>query len=638
MTQKLDLYSLLFSYANKRNSPFVEISAFLDYLKSFVKKQSSESPALSKWAQEDGAVQFWSELNPLLDEGKCELDAGSDNKRIYLSNFYPSILGTAYQNIDEKVGLPFPSEPSLGFVLPEGSFLQLDYNYGLMGYLSEHGNAKAKILKQNFPDIVESALFLTDMIPRQLAEAAVLKLRNYLQNSGNKEYALSRLSLQMQGKEAFLQDQLKLIILRPSDVYRTIEEAGDLSHLFWSHFSTLIMNDVKKKRERISADIAVFQSVFILEAVSEYFKSETIKKRERDATLKNIESCLSKAPFFFSLGDILKFPGPKGGNLLNNIEPSELEEWLTVKTTESENNLLPDILIVNTNAGGEQFFLLKEKMLAMFNRLLVEGYPKLQQMIIRQWSKMLLECKREPAMDNDAAFERMLAKMAKKTCPMLISVVTDPKFFAVYKEMEPIPNGIPQSARVFDGGSLKPYSGIFQLRRRELLFDTKLTLPFWYSLPIIPVIIVFFKNLFGKNEKAPRTNETSDELDSSETKASSEEVRTMARTLESSFVPPGETAERYMERLEDRWSQILDQQHREDLISDVKHLAKERLRQNMRIQKNFRLDKEVLNQIAYDLVIHNPALSSISSREALITYIELYMVMLLIGQPISKLG
>jgi pyoverdine/dityrosine biosynthesis protein Dit1 len=84
-----------------------------------------------------------------------------------------------------------------------------------------------------------------------------------------------------------------------------------------------------------------------------------------------------------------------------------------------------------------------------------------------------------------------------------------------------------------------------------------------------------------------------------------------------------------MEELEDRWSRLIDRKAREDLINDVKFLARDNLRRVVKVQKNFKPTQEIISDIAANLVSRNKALRSLSARDSLLLYLELYMLKLL---------
>ena len=629
MAQRTDLYSILVSYVNKNNSPYIKINSFLDYLERYAKSFSGDNPEWNKWIQ-DKAIHFWADLSVLVEEGKCELLADTEDGRIYMARYYLQLLQKTYQDAEEDMDIPFHNEDSLRIILPETQIRPLSVNFDLLSYLNEPQESDLPILRITFPDGFGSALILATMIPQRVTEIAILKIRNYLRKGGNKEYIYRKLNTQLQGRESNLKDQLNRILVRPLDCYKYIEEGGEFSYLFWAHFCVTMKNDIKKKNERLSDDIAAMQSVYLIEAISGYFKALGVKRKEAEQAFKELENHLSKPPYLYPLEQILKFTSSKGVLLLSLYTREMLEEWLRKKTTQSETGKLPQLLIVQ-GMEGEKCFALKEKIPSLCVRLLSIARIQVKDALTKHWRKVFLEYSSEPAMDNNDEYEKTLLAYTKKYCPALVTLLEDLKLSMVYDELEHTQSGIPPAARIYSNGHLLPYSSLLLMWRKDFLQDIKLMLPFWYSTPILTAIIALFKNLGKKKKsrKASTDNKESVEEDLIQEKDRSGEIRAAAQELELIMVPPGRTLDTYLEELEDRWSRLIDKQARENLIEDVKSLIRDNLRRNLKIQKHFRLTPESIHQMAQNTIVRTPSLSSLSGRDSLLIYTELYMLKLL---------
>jgi len=629
MIEGTDLYTILVAYANKNNSPYIDIASFLDYLGKAGKKFSREYPTWQKWAA-DTAAKFWAEVPSIVEGGKCELLPEPGEGRVYVAAYFPEKIRGAYAHADQDVELPFPSEESLRIILPESQLKHLNSDFDLHSVMANPNDIGAPVLKIGFPDNFGFALLLADMFPRQLTEIALLKVRNFINKYGNKEYIYHQLAAQLQGKEAYLKDQLEQVLTKPMDQYRVIGESREIPSLFWTHLCGLIKSEIKKKKEKLPTDVAVFQAVHIIEIVNAFFRSVTTKRRETEAAFKNLEAQLAKPPYLYTMDDIMKFTGPGGGLLLGQYTSEELSEWMKKKITESEKDELPALLIIKEKTKNEQYFLLKEKMMPLCARLLHDGKILIRNAIVKLWSRSIMNYETDYAMTNDKEFERLLAKVAEKLCPVLMSLFSDPKFLLIYQELDHKENGIPAAMRIINDGRLLPYSAVFLLRRKAMLLEARLALPFWYSLPIISNLIAFFKNLFRKDKKADKQSSSNEQVTVGE-KDNAGNIKMAAEELEFDIVPPGYTIDSYLDELGDRWTRLIDKQARESLMDDVKYLVKNQLRRRLKMEKKFEPTKEALNQIAYNTVINNLALSSISGRDSLILFMELYMVKLLLG-------
>ena len=628
MVQDADLYSTLIFYANKNNSPNIAVDSFIDFLRRVAVKNAKQYPAWNKWLA-DREMKFWSEIAVLVENGKCEISSETGSSQIFLPIYYNSLLNNAYKNADDSADLPFPSEESLRITIPESQIKYVSTERDFFSVMGPSKEPSASILKINFTDDFGSALAPVNLVPRQLAEMAMLKIRNYLKRYGNREYAFHKLLVPLQGKESFLKQQLDQIIMRPLDTCNSLKESRELSYIFWAHFCSLVKNDIKKKQDPLPMDVAVYQAFFIIEAMNGHYRTIAIRQREKELAFKSLENNLAKTPNVYSMKEILEFKNDSGALLLNQYSKEELEAWLKKRITEREENKLPVLLIVKGPDKNEKYFMLKSKMLGFFVRLLSDARVVINEAISKQWAKLILEYGREPAMDSDDEFEKLLQKTGKKYCPELISLLEDPKLFLVHQETEK--SQIPAAARVFNGDKLLPYSSLFFIRRKEMLMDAKYSVPFWYTMPIISNIVGFFKRLRRekKKYKSLMANEEGDEPEFSEGISSSAEIKAAAEELEFILVPSGYSIDTYLKELETRWDRLLDRYARQNLIDDVQYLVRDNLRRALRIQKHFKPTQEIISQMAENMITRNPGLSSINARESLFMYVQLLMVKLL---------
>ena len=625
MAQRTDLYSILTSYAKKNKYPYIDPNSFIPFLEMHAKRVAEEHPEWQKWTK-DTSARFWTEVADLAEEGQCDLLNDTSDGRIYLPHFYPELLKEFFLNIDNNVDLPFPSEDSMGITIPETRQRPLGVEYDLPNYLEEPQKEDLPIIRIGFPDEIGSALVLASHIPQRIVEASLLKIRNYLRDRGNNEYTLHILTPQLQGKVSLLKEMVNKIITRPLDCYKSIVDGSEFSYLFWGHFCALVKKDIKKKKEPQSSDIAAIQAVYIIESVNSFYKGRAARAKEKELAFKSLELRLNKPPYIYTMDQILKFTDSKGVLLLGQYSGDELSKEINSLTGSSKDDKLPELLIL-AGQDNEHYFILKNKILLVCARLLTEGREQVKNSISRIWFTQLKNYHIEPAMENDRDFEKLLIQYTKKNCPLLDSLLEDPKFQLVYEELEQ-EQEIPPSSRIFIRGVMIPYSTLFLLRRRDLLADVRLLLPFWYSVPFIISIIAFFKNLVQKKRKTPPPSEGNDSDEQSHER-SSREIINAAQELELSMVPQGHTIDTYLEELQSRWSRLIDKKARENLIIDVNTLVRDNLRQTLRVQKHYKITMENLSQLAANILNRTPTLHGLGGKDSIRTYIELYMIKLL---------
>ncbi|MDR0720470.1 MAG: hypothetical protein LBF78_12605 [Treponema sp.] len=633
MAQRTDLYSVLMSYANKNNSPYIKIDPFLAFLEKYAKRISEDQIEWLKWTK-DVRVKFWSELSNLAEEGKCELLHDTDEGRIYMPQFYVDFLKQQYLNIDENADTPFPSEESLQIEIPDSQKTYLGVESDMQSFLTNPPENTAPIISLGFPEGFGSALVLAEAIPQRLAEAGILKIRNYLRTHSNREYAYHKLSPQLAGKERYLRDMLNQILTRPLDCYASIENGSDFSYLFWAHFAILVKGDIRKKKDRLSEEIAAIQAVCILEGISAYYKALAVAKREKEMALKDLELHLEKPPYLFNLDQIIKFTSTKGVLLLSQYSKEDLQNWLKKQTTESKNDSLPELLIVHDR--GKSCFVSKNKLLHLCARLLAESRDKVKTAVLKRWVRLIKSYRKENSMEEDREFDKLLEQYIEKYSPVFSSLLKDPKLLLVYEEMEQSGQNIPIAGKIFSKGELLPYSAILLLKRKELLDDARIVLPFWYSFPLLTAIIAFLIKLFNKKKMKKNAAKTMESEDNKDDllggEDNSQDSVNAAQEIELAMVPLGFTLDSYLEDLASRWSRILNMQARKNLVEDVNSLIRDNLRKTLRVQKQYKITRENLSQLAISIVSHTPSLQSLNPKEALLTYIELYLVKLLENQ------
>jgi hypothetical protein len=633
MEKALDLYAILRAYSNKHNSAYIKIDEFTNFLVKYAVHMAPEHPEWKPWAQET-TIKFWSEMGQYTEDGRCVLLTDTADGRIFLPYFYVEKLKEVYRDIEKMADAPFPSEESLKFVLPEDQVEELSLETDLLPYFEKQAESFLPIVKLRFPDSWGSALILPPLIPRRVLEAAIFKIRYYLLERNNKDYVTHKLYPHMQGRENFVRDTVDTIINHPLDCVPSLESSGESTYLFWVCFCSLIKSDIGKKNEKLAGDIAAFQAALVLEICNNLFKSYALKERERDNAFRALETNMDKAPYYYTTDSIIKFTNDKGITLLSQYTGKELEAYIRKKTTESENNEVPPWIMI-TAGNDEKWFIKKGNLLPLVTRFLLEARPLILKEIDSRWRHLIQDYKKEPAMENDAEFDKLLASLIGIVSPTLKIFLNDPKLLWVYNEIEQV-HGIitPPVSRIFHNGKLISMGLLFGLKRREILAGVKLSLPFWYSLPIVISILAFFAKFRRKKKVSrqvmPRTVDIDFEEEVSPPRSSAHEIVNSARTMENSLVPQGKTLNEYLREVENRWSKLLDKEARKNLVEDINSLVRDNLRKALRVRKHIRLTEEDLKELAEGIIKGTPSLETLKANDYLSLYMQLYMVKLLL--------
>ena len=633
MAKVTDLYPILRAFSRKNKSPYIQIEPFLDYLEKYATRKVQEQPEWEKWLK-NTAVRFWSELSGIAESEKCLLMEDASGGQVYMTYYFFDILHELYTDPDKVSDVPFPGEEILSESIPEKQLKIIHLKADMNTFFESPDDPNPRqIIKLILPEGCGSILLLQSMIPRTLLEFAMLKVRHYLNSHGNKEYALNRLTPQFHGSEKYLRELLEHLIVRPMECLNTLEQSDNFSYVFWNHFCNLVRNDISKRNETMSEDMAAIQAVHVIDVCNSIYRSKSVKKKELETAFRNLEQCMGKMPCYYTREEIAKFRSDKGLALLDIYSQQELDEYIKKATMESKDKTLPEWFIIN-GENGVQWYLKKEKYLPICANMLIAARPLIKKEITKRWTKLLKEFRSEPAMEKDPEFEKLLKTLTVSIKPPLMTMLEDQKLLWAFEEMEKTQDTIPATLRIFKSGKLLPMSSLYVIRRKDMLTDAKILLPFWYTFPIISGIMAFFRKLKKKKSKKPTSELSDNEFKNIEETVEGnaktiKELRSIAESIKAEMVPPNKSMEMYMEELISRWNRIIDEKSRQNLIIDVQSLTRDNLRSILKIQRA-NISRSSINEAVVRIINGTPSLRSLSNQESLCLYMELHMVKLIL--------
>ncbi|MDR1250078.1 MAG: hypothetical protein LBK63_12345 [Treponema sp.] len=630
MTLKPVLYSMLMTYADREHSPYIDTEAFILFVEKYAQHVVNEQPEWTAWSK-DASRKIWEELGPLIEEGKCALLTEKIGARIYMRRFYIDLLEAVYLNLDETASMPFPSEKKLKTHIPPEHLRPLSVATDMVAYLDNPQSELMPLIQLVFPPGIPGALILSTMIPRKLSEAAMLKVRHFLRINDNRDYLQNKLLPHYQGRESPLRDLFNRALMRPMDCLNDLESGDDFPYMFWSTFCGLARNDITRKKDLLNEDIAMLQASYIIEIMNNYFRSKAFKRREREIALNDLELEFNQSPYAFSMDAILKFTNSKGVPLLGLYSQEDLQQWLTEKLRFAGTEALPEILLITGPADTKRYI----KKAHYFNfsvKLLNDGRVVIRRAVKDRWIGIVKEYRREPSMEKDEDYERLLQRMMGELTPELMAVLVDKKLYLVCNELEQAQGFIPENSRFFlQGGALMPLAAILLMKRREMMAETKALLPFWYSISLFVALAAFFARL--KNLRFEKKETIGKEISSGRSLTNRDrekEIKEAGRQLKSEMVPFGDEIDTHLGRLENRWNTLLAKQAREDLSADVRALIRDRLRQALHGQRHVMLTRDSLEKLAARIAEENDTLRDLHSQDNLRQFIALYMVKLLV--------
>jgi len=624
MPQKTDLYTVMSSYARKAGSPSIGMEAFILFLDKYSKRVCEEKPEWNRWADETG-VKVWKETNHLVEEGKLVLEqSANEGAKVYLSCYYADMVSEAYKNADEDADLPFPTEESLKVIIPKEQIKPTHILDELRLIFEKPQQELLPIIKLIFPSNGGSALVLGPMIPAVLMEFALLKIRTYLIRHGNREYVQRKLTPQLPGKEPQLREILDQLAIRPNDCLNDLKRHREVSFYFWGHFCSLIRTELATKNDPLPGDIAALQASFIMDVFNNHMKNRASKAKEQEQALKNFETEMDKAPYYFSRESIMRFKDSKGLPLLDVCGQEALDAYIKKRTTESASpNVLPDYVYFRMG-DGVSWLVKKTRVLTLCAKLLGETRTLVINAIHHRWKIMLKEFRKEKAMDDDNEFDDLIAGYIKEHAPLLQAILYDEKLPLIYEEMVSSKKDAAASSRLFEKNKLMPLRLLLNMKRKQILTDVRFLLPFWNTLFFN--LIAAFKN-FGKKKKKGKSG--TEEKTEKQGNESLNTLQNKAQEAKAKLVPEGHSLESYLKEVSMRWVELLNKQAYDDLIEDVNRLIRDRLRHLLRLKGRSVTSKDMLDTLAYTIMDSSPGLRKIRDQSSLLLYIKLYMIKIL---------
>jgi len=624
---RIDLYSLLRGYAANTKSANINTRQFLSFVSQYAEKKQNEQPELARWAK-NAEAEFKNEIATLVENGKCVFLVDSKDGNIFLPGFCRELIRSTYENPDKQAGIPFLSAAKMNIKIPDG-YAKAAGLLSDMELFFGNNNASSdsdEIINLQFPQNFGGTLILSSMLPRKLMEFALIKIQYFLNHGHNMAHIVNTLNVQIKDKEMALKECIDRIIFRPLECINDMERFDDFVYLFWVHFCALVKKDINAKNEIRDPDLAVLQSVYVVEVCSSLYRSAVVKKREVEAAYARLEELMDLPPCRFTIGDIAKFTTEKGVPLLSYISKQDMESYIRRKITESKDGGLPAWLSIQ-GTMDERLYFKKEQYLPVCSMMLGDVQPQIRSALVRRWSRLIKAYLSEPAMEKDPEYEKLLKRLTNDLNPVLPIMLEDPKLLWAYEELERTLGTVPMAMRVFNRGMLLPFSVLYALNRKEVISDIKFDLPIWYSNPVLHAILKFFKNL--RKKKGPQ-GQTESAIRTAVPGKKYTKMQTSALRIQSDIVPEGQTVDDYLESLEERWCSLRDEDTRKTLIVGVKSLVKDRLRKDIKLKNLKFVRRDDLRETADYIISQNNTLNKLKDQEALRVYLELYMLKLML--------
>lgn len=644
MATTTSIIVLLKFFASRQKNAVVDYIDFCDYLKRYSEHHLEEQPSLSKYL-DDPVPELQKELDKLTESRQILIvNTAADKQGIIVIPYYIEQFAERYREIAVNPSLPFPSEADLPKHTPKEIITRQNSTELISKLLNKQELNDKTLYGLILPHDAPSILLPSNVSVVTLIEDAIGKIQNMLKKEEHHDYFLKKITISNPGREMITKNFFNAFVDRPNHSLETLSQTTENFYL-WNQLCFFIKQDYEKIKDYTQEDLSCLQAVYITEVAANYYKNCAQESAKKESAFKTLESLLSKPPYYFTFDSIAKFADSKGVPLLGQYSEEELKQYLQKKSQEADAQDLPELLLFKTQ-DGHHYFIFKSKVLQLILRLCTDARVSVQDAIKTHWSHILKSFDFLPEMKDQNEFEKRLEKEVQIQSPILSALLH--ASFLPLLSYDTAGSDDPSKISLFVNGKLLPYSEILMMNRQVLLNDAKIKLPFWYSMPIISWIAKLLlrppkskktkkiKTAAEKYRESERTKSQEDEataiLARNPTVSKKVALREAARDAEQHLVPSSSTLNRELDSYEHMWNKLLGKETHENLTEDVNSLVRDYIRKVLRTMKAEGLTPDRIQSLAESLV-NTPGLQKIGEHDALLMYIQLYIIKLVKNIP-----
>ncbi|MFA6938110.1 MAG: hypothetical protein WCQ67_07745 [Treponema sp.] len=645
MSTTSNIYTLLKFYASRQKTPMIDFNEFADYLKRYSQHHMEDNPDLACYiGNTDEKLQ--EELDKLKESNQIVLVSQSASKQlIFVLAYFIDKYASRYKEIESNTTIPFPIITEIEKNVPAEIVTKKSVT-DIIYHLLETKEINDKTLYGLvFTKDIPTMLFPSSVSVNTLIEIALTKTRDMLRKDEYHDYFLKKLSISNPGKEMTSKTFFNHFIQKPEDELQKLKDSGD-NFYFWSQLSYFIKQDYDKLKDFTAEDINVLQSVYITEAATSFYKSQAMKKLQKENAFNTLSVFMKHPPYYFTYSEISKMKDSNGISLVGQYTADELKNHLQKLLSQSEGTNLPEVLTFKTD--NEAYLIYKEKIMPLIVRLCSDARITVRDNISKVWTQTIKEFDTVPEMKDQNAFELCLQRETQATQPILYSLLNTSFLPLLSYDDEQDENT--NRLTLFKEGTLIPYSEILMMSRQEILTDIKIKLPFWYTMPFISWIASLILRKPKSKRKKEHSKTAAEKIREEElakvkeeekkrkyelenpTQSKKQELREAAENVENAIVPKNSTLDRELFAYCREWNNLIGKQTSANLTEDVNSLIRDYMRKVLRTLKSTGFTPERIKSLAESLV-ESPSLQKIKNHEALEMYTELYMVKLVKNLP-----
>ncbi|MCQ2240074.1 hypothetical protein [Treponema sp.] len=644
MATTSNILTLLKYNCNKQKTNMLEYGQFADYIHRYAQHHIEENPDLVSYCSADYKMVLEAELNSLVADKQVAIVSIRNKDFLCCVPYFIEKYNEILTSIETNPLVPLPNVNELPKQVPHDILTKVEPDEIVYSRLQKEELDDKKlyciVFGKNFPAL----LYPSNYPMERLVQICLKKVQELLHKEESHDYFLKKLTISNPGKELSIKNFFTQFVQNPQAALDVLKTSGDTFY-YWSQMCYFLKQDYTKLKDFTPEDISILQSVAIIEVATSYHKSKTQERLAQEAAFEQLDVLMKNPPYYYNMADIVKMKDKNGIPLLGQYKEDQLKEHLRMKTTEAPNNQLPDLLVfkVSNDAG---YYIYKEKVVPLILRLANDIRVLVREALIKSWYHRLLEYDVLPEMRENAAFEDCLEREIASVEPILHALLNSP--FLQVVSLEDQSTG---HIALYKDGERIPYSEILMVSRQEILADAKLKLPFWYSIPVISLILKLIfrkpKDKVKKNKKESVTLKAQEEVKEKEReefrkrdeddsvdplKARRRDLRKAAMEIEAQFVPENSTLDRELKGYMHEWNDRIGKQNYENLGEDVDALIRDYFRKVLRTLKADTFNAERISHLA-EALVDTPSMMKIKNHPALKRYVELYILKIVKNLP-----
>lgn len=629
MATTSNLSSIIRYYAEKQESGFIDLREFCSYIKKYAEHHVEEQGELVKYLG-DPTSTVVAELQGLSEKKMAAIISINNKKTIVSITFFASKYTDIYQHLLKNENLLFPIVSDLPKQFPNSYLERKNANQYLQSLINKESSKSPLLYILEFSRDI-TPLLLPACIPlKALVDISQQKIRKILKKEEFHDYFLKKLRSTNPTKEISIKSFFQHFVDTENYQFTDFSDGDD--YYIWNQTLYYIRQDFEKIQDRTVEDTNILQACQILEIYSTCLKERFQNEKKRSEALKELENHLARAPYFYSMNQILKFQDQNGRMLYGQYTEDDLKEFLQKMTTEGEANELPPLLIFKVSSGT-RYYVYKKKVIQVVVRLCNEAHGTIEKELENTWYKKLLDYERLPEMSNQNEFELCLQELVEKKSPVLFALLN--ANFMHLLAYEKIEEELTEGFHLFVNGKVLPYTDLLMLKNNKILANAKSRLPFYYMIPIISWIASLL-NGKKKAKKTPQKQITAAEILEQEDDESVSKTKKMTKTeslaaaaneITKELIPEGSSLDRELDYLARQWNKMISKEAYRNLTDDVNSLIRDYTRRVVKTLSGTSFTKERVENLAKTLV-NTPNMKKIKEEKALTEYVILYILRL----------